>query len=153
MFFLQRLIPVSLTPDDCRASVDPRVASVFTKGDVMEVRDQLREIASAMGEQVDEEEIERHIAFCEELDEHISLGEAGEIVKILVASVLLILVRGEYEPKVKRACLFLVALVLHRCKETSPALEQEVRQGLAEIAGVLAWDLVHAGAPEGGVKH
>ncbi|MEK7117987.1 MAG: hypothetical protein AAB869_00060 [Patescibacteria group bacterium] len=111
--------------------------------------EQLKKIANEMGEQVSDEDIERHIAFCEELEENIFLCEAGEIVKTIAASVLLVLVRGEYELKVKSACVFLVALVLQRCKEVNLVLEQEVRRGLVEVASTLAWDFVQVFGPRG----
>ncbi|OGZ16702.1 MAG: hypothetical protein A3H76_00160 [Candidatus Lloydbacteria bacterium RIFCSPLOWO2_02_FULL_54_12] len=105
----------------------------------MEIEEQLKRVAAAMGEHVDDEQIREHKAFCEEIEENICLGEAGEIVKKLAASATLLLVRGEYAPEVKRACVALNALVLARCANENAGLAEEVRAGLSVI---LAEDLV-----------
>lgn len=105
----------------------------------MEIIEQLKRVAAAMGERVDEEELRQHQAFCEEIEENIFLGETGEIVKKLAGSATLLLVRGEYAPEVKRACCTLNALVLARCANESPGLAEEVR---AALGVVLAADLV-----------
>ncbi len=111
----------------------------------MEIEEQLKRVAAAMGEHVDDGEIQEHKAFCDEIEENIYLGEAGEIVKKLAGSATLLLVRGEYAPEVKRACVALNALVLARCANESPGLAEEVRTALCVI---LAADLVPALSPK-----
>ena len=115
----------------------------------MELDDQLKQIAQAFGEPIDEERIREHKEFCEGLEENILLGEAGEIVEKLAASILLLLVRGAYDPMVKRSCRTLNALVLNRCMNEHPALAEEVRTGLAHI---LAPDLLPALTPVPGSR-
>lgn len=105
----------------------------------MSIEEQLRRIAEAMGEPIDDDMIRDHVAFCGELEENIFLREAGEVVERLSASAVLLLVRGEYKQEVKDACRALHTLVLNQCALADQDFAEEVRNGLAEI---LAPDLV-----------
>ena len=99
----------------------------------MSILEALRKTVEAMGEKVDDEELRHHAQFCEEIEEHAALREAGEIVKKLAASCTLLLVRGEYRSDVKGACLWLNVRVIARCKDEDASFAEEVRNGLAEI--------------------
>lgn len=121
----------------------------------MSIEEQLRRIAEAMGDSIDEDLILEHQQFCEELEEHMFLREAGEIVKIVAAAIILLLVNGAYELQMKNSCRMLLTLVLNRCVNEDQAFAEDVRKGFAEIlASHLVPTLVvlHT-APSSGSQH
>ena len=105
----------------------------------MEIDKGLRKVAEAIGEPIDEDLLLAHQEYCADVEERIHLREADRLVEHLAASTILTLVRGNYEPTVKRSCSALLALVLHRCANDDPMFAEEVQMGLAQI---LAPDLV-----------